>query len=81
LHEVHALCATADQIVTVSEHSKQDVMHLLGVEESRIAVTYQSVTLPETMLDRPDADVAREAREIEGVFGLDWQSQCLNRCC
>jgi glycosyltransferase involved in cell wall biosynthesis len=64
------ICATADQIVTVSEHSKQDIVRMLGVEESRIAVTYQSVTLPEAVLARSDVDVARE---IEGAFRLDWQ--------
>jgi glycosyltransferase involved in cell wall biosynthesis len=64
------ICATADRIVTVSEHSKQDIVRIIGADEARISVTHQSVNLPEVMLARPDADVARE---IEGVFGLDWR--------
>lgn len=65
------ICATADRVVTVSEHSKQDLVRFLGIDEARVTVTYQSVQLPEDLLARADEDVARE---IEGVFGLDWRN-------
>jgi glycosyltransferase involved in cell wall biosynthesis len=61
---------TADHLVTVSEHSKQDLVRILGVKPDDVTVTYQSVDLPAAMLARPDADVARE---VEGVFGLGWR--------
>jgi glycosyltransferase involved in cell wall biosynthesis len=64
------ICATGDHVVTVSEHSKQDLVRILGVDEARVTVTYQSVDLPQAVLARADEDVARE---IEGVFGLDWR--------
>ncbi len=64
------ICATADHIVTVSEHSKQDLVRILGLDEARVSVTHQAVEMPEDLLARTDEDVARE---IEGVFGLDWR--------
>jgi glycosyltransferase involved in cell wall biosynthesis len=64
------ICATADKVVTVSEHSKRDLVRILGIDEARVTVTYQSVELPDTLLARTDEDVARE---IAGVFGLDWR--------
>jgi glycosyltransferase involved in cell wall biosynthesis len=64
------ICSEADRVVTVSEHSKRDLVEILGVDETRIAVTYQSVHLPSTVTDRSEADVAQE---VEGVFGLDWR--------
>jgi glycosyltransferase involved in cell wall biosynthesis len=64
------ICATADKVVTVSEHSADDMVRILGVDRARIAVTHQAVDVPEALTARPDDDVARE---IEGVFGLDWR--------
>jgi glycosyltransferase involved in cell wall biosynthesis len=61
---------TADHIVTVSEHSKQDLVRILGCKPDDVTVTYQSVELPPAALARPDSDVAKE---IEGVFGLGWR--------
>ena len=64
------ICATADRVVTVSEHSAQDIVKILGVDRSRIAVTYQAVGLPEGLTTRSDDDLSRE---IDGVFGLEWK--------
>ena len=36
----------ADHIVTVSEHSKRDIVALLGVPESKVTNTYQAVEIP-----------------------------------
>lgn len=68
------ICATADRIVTVSEHSKRDIETILGVDEARIAVTYQSVDLPASVTERADEDVGRE---VEAVFGLEWRGYFL----
>lgn len=40
------ICAVADQIVTVSEHSKRDLVRMLGLPEERVSVTHQAVSLP-----------------------------------
>jgi glycosyltransferase involved in cell wall biosynthesis len=64
------ICAIADKVVTVSEHSKRDMVRILGVDEARVSVTHQSVDLPLAMTDRPEDEVAAE---VDGVFGLDWR--------
>lgn len=68
LNVVRQLCQTADHIVTVSEHSRQDIIRLTGIAESRITNTYQAVRLPERLLAR-SADTV--AQEIEAIFGLE----------
>lgn len=68
------LCERADRVVTVSEHSKQDLVRVFGLDESRVAVTYQAVDLPAALVSRPDDQVART---VEGVFGLDWRGYFL----
>lgn len=65
---VKQLLAEADHVVTVSEHSKRDIMALFGVAETRITNTYQAVTLPPRALARSDDEVADE---ITHLFGLD----------
>ena len=64
---IRHLCRSADHIVTVSEHSRQDIIRLTGIGENRITNTYQSVSLPERLTARDDDAVARE---IEALFGL-----------
>lgn len=68
------ICATADRIVTVSEHSRQDLVRILGVDERRVAVTYQAVDVPATIRARAEDDVARE---VESAFGLSWRGYFL----
>ena len=62
--------ATADRVVTVSEHSKADITRIPGIAEERVTVAYQAGDLPERFSARPDDDVARE---VENVFGLGWR--------
>jgi glycosyltransferase involved in cell wall biosynthesis len=61
--------AEADHIVTVSEHSKRDIVELLGVEERRITNTYEAVEFPREFVERPDEVIAEQLR---GSFGLDF---------
>ena len=68
-----AICAGADAVVTVSEHSRRDIVRLLGVDEARVKVTWQAADLPPAA-DLPEAEAARE---IAGVFGLDWRGYYL----
>lgn len=71
LQLVRHLCRTADHIVTVSEFSRQDIIRFVGIPESRITNTYQSVHLPASIRDKSDDEVAYEIGE---AFGLDFRS-------
>ena len=69
------VASRADHIVVVSEATRQDVVRLLGVDESRVTNTYQSVQILEPETLRSQSEVALE---IEGVFGLGWKSYFLH---
>lgn len=68
------VCRKADHIVTVSNYSKQDIIKFFGLPEERITNTYQSVDLPETLLARPEAEVADE---IASAFGVGFREYFL----
>lgn len=65
---LQTVARAADHIITVSEHSKRDIVALLGVEERRVTNTYQTVDIPQEYLARPEAAVANQ---LAGAFGLD----------
>ena len=62
------ITAEADHIVTVSEHSKRDIMALFGVDEKRITNTYQAVSLAKEDVERSQATIAEQ---LAGSFGLE----------
>src|SRR4051794_18728482 len=59
----------ADHIVTVSEHSKRDIIELLGVDEKRVTNTYEAVDFPQEFVERPQDVIAEQ---LQGSFGLDY---------
>lgn len=66
LAAARAVAARADHIVTVSEHARRDLIALLGIPDSRITNTYQSVA--------PSADALPEAMSrarLAASFGLE----------
>ncbi len=66
LRTARAVAASAEHIVTVSEHSRRDLITLLGIPEERITNTYQPVFPPSHGLD------PRMSRErLAAVFGLE----------
>ena len=67
LRIARAIAAQADHIVTVSEHSRRDIIELLGVAPDRVTNTYQAVDLPAALRNKP-VDLVRN--EIAGTFGL-----------
>ena len=67
LRIARAIAAKADHIVTVSEHSRRDIIDLLGVAPDRVTNTYQAVDLPVALRTKP-IDLVRN--EIAGTFGL-----------
>ena len=64
---VRDIARRADHIVTVSEASKDDIVAMLGVSPDRVTNTYQSVHIPETLLSRPEAELAQE---LETFFDI-----------
>jgi glycosyltransferase involved in cell wall biosynthesis len=64
----------ADRIFTVSEHSRADIIRLLGVSEDRVVNTYQSVDVPQRLMERSQEEIALE---LEGVFRLEHQKYFL----
>ncbi len=74
----HALCraliAKGERIFTVSEHSRSDIVRMLGAPEDKVVNTYQSVEVPEALLRTPDAEVATE---LEAMFDLGWRDYYL----
>jgi len=68
LRLLRKIAKEADHIVTVSEHSKRDIVEILGVDEKRVTNTYQSVAIPENYLRLTEAELADQ---LSGSFGLD----------
>ncbi|GGZ85622.1 glycosyltransferase family 4 protein [Novosphingobium arvoryzae] len=56
----------ADHILTVSEHSRADIMRILGVEGSRITNLYQSTDIASQIAGVPKDQIAYE---VEGLLG------------
>ena len=67
LRLARAIARDADHIITVSEHSRRDIIDLLGVLPDRVTNTYQAVELPLALRDKPMAQVSAD---INGSFGL-----------
>jgi glycosyltransferase involved in cell wall biosynthesis len=74
LRLMRKLVEKADHIVTVSECSKRDIIDLLGIAPDRITNTYQSVSIPEKYLNKPESQVARE---VEGATGVGYKEYFL----
>jgi len=74
IRTMRAILRRADHIVTVSEHSKRDIVEIFGADERRITNTYQAVQLPADLIERSTDDIAAE---LAGVFGLDMQGYLL----
>ena len=69
-----ALIAKGDRIFTVSEHSRADIIRMLGAPEEKVVNTYQSVEVPAGLLETPDDAVAEQ---LEAVFDLPWRGYYL----
>ncbi len=68
------IAETANHIITVSETSKQDIVRMLKVDETRVTNTYQAVTLPQKYLDRSEQTVANY---LDGLYGLEMNGYLL----
>jgi glycosyltransferase involved in cell wall biosynthesis len=74
----HSLCraliAKGERIITVSEHSRADIIRLLGAPEDKVVNTYQSVEVPEALLSASDDEVADQ---VDAIFNLPWRGYFL----
>ncbi|WP_301750722.1 glycosyltransferase family 1 protein [uncultured Erythrobacter sp.] len=72
-HKRHylALCQRiareADHILTVSEHSRADIIRILGVEENRVTNLYQSTDIARLIESVSPEQIAQE---VEGLLGV-----------
>ena len=64
----------ADHIVTVSEHSRRDIIELLGADESRVTNLYQAVSIPQEWREVPER---RLADRLGTEFALDYRGYLL----
>lgn len=64
---VHHIARTADHIVTVSEHSRRDIIEVLGVDERRVTNTWQAVDVPSDMVALGENILAKH---LQALFGL-----------
>jgi len=64
----------ADHILTVSEHSRADIIRILGVEESRVTNLYQSTDIAAQIEGVPPEQIARE---VEGLLGVEMRGYYL----
>lgn len=64
---VQHIARTADHIVTVSEHSRQDIIKLLGVEERRVTNTWQAADVPPGVVTMGDNILEKQ---LQALFSL-----------
>jgi glycosyltransferase involved in cell wall biosynthesis len=72
LRLLRKIAAQADHIITVSEHSKRDIVEILGVDAARVTNTYQSVVLPERHLQQTEGQIADRLAGSYGVGIYDY---------
>lgn len=68
------ICRTAAHIVTVSEHSRRDIVELLEVDPAKVTNTYQAVSIRDEDRFKPEEDVQRD---VESIFGLPYREYFL----
>lgn len=56
---------TSDLILSVSEHTKRDIMEIYGIPEEKIKVTYQSYKGGDIDISKEDADVYLKSKKLE----------------
>jgi glycosyltransferase involved in cell wall biosynthesis len=64
---VQHIARTADHIVTVSEHSRRDIIDVLGVDEHRVTNTWQAVDVPPDIVGLSDDALASR---LQALFSL-----------
>lgn len=65
----------ADHIATISEKTKEDIVHIFGIEDERITITHQSVSIPDEILLIGESTVCDD---LESTFNLMWKGYFLH---
>jgi glycosyltransferase involved in cell wall biosynthesis len=60
----------ADHLLAISEHTRQDLIHLLGADPARVTVTYCGVDAAFRPLPEPEVRAYRARRELPDEFIL-----------
>jgi glycosyltransferase involved in cell wall biosynthesis len=63
-----ATARRARRIITISEHTRRDIVRLLSVPEQRVDVTYPAADERYRPLPAPEVDVFRQARGLPDAF-------------
>lgn len=63
-----SITSRADHIITISESSRNDIIEILGIEESRITNTYQTAIFPKEYIRRGNDEIANY---LNGQYGLE----------
>jgi glycosyltransferase involved in cell wall biosynthesis len=69
-----AIARRADHIITVSEHSRADIIRILGVDEGRVTNLYQPTDIAGLLAGVPEAQIARE---VEGLLQAGYRGYYL----
>jgi glycosyltransferase involved in cell wall biosynthesis len=69
-----AIARRADHILTVSEHSRADIIRILGVEEARVTNLYQPTDIAGLLTGVTEAQIARE---VEGLLRAEYRGYYL----
>jgi glycosyltransferase involved in cell wall biosynthesis len=69
---VAELVGKTDHMVTVSEHSRRDIIEFFKISEDRITNTYQSVSIDPAIANMPEADLAEDLEAMHGVGLRDY---------
>jgi glycosyltransferase involved in cell wall biosynthesis len=68
------LVDTADHIITVSETSRKDIIDILDADPAKVTNTFQSVSFPRALLQKPERAVRDE---LAGIFNLSYKGYFL----
>ena len=60
LKTIKTAARNVDHITTVSEATRRDLVQFVGLDETRLSVTYQPVAPPASFISRTDDDTARD---------------------
>jgi glycosyltransferase involved in cell wall biosynthesis len=74
LRSMRKLLAKADHVVTVSEHTKRDIVKYFRIGEDRITNTYETALISPRIIERSSDDIANE---VAGSFGLQFRNYFL----
>jgi glycosyltransferase involved in cell wall biosynthesis len=74
---MRACITRSDQICTVSEASKSDIIDFFPEAAGKVCNTYQAIRSPKHPASNSDIDIAALTRSLKSIFRLDYQDYFL----